>query len=229
MMYWNQEVSPETSDIPDDVVEVSFALQCRQLPVDHAYALSAALAGVMSWISEEPLLAVHSIHVAGSQNGWERPIHGTDSYLHLSRRTRLNIRTPKHRIEDLLGTLPGTRLEVGGCPMKIGEAKVRPLSRETTLLARYVVTEPGQDEETFLARATGGLTDMGVRARKALCGKSTSLETPAGPLHTRSLLLADLRIEESFTLQRLGLGPNRLMGCGVFIPHKGVEAVAKNR
>lgn len=229
MMYWNQEVSPETPTIPDDVVDISFALECRQLPVDHAYALSAALTGVLPWMSEEPLLAVHSIHVAGSQNGWERPAHGTDSYLHLSRRTRLNIRTPGHRIDDLLGALPDARLEVGGCPMRIGEGKVRPLSRETTLLARYVVTEPDQDEETFLSDAVRALAEMGVRARKALCGKSTSLETPAGSLDARSLLLADLRIEESFTLQRLGLGPNRLMGCGVFIPHKGVEAVAKNR
>jgi len=228
-MYWNQEVSPETLPVPDDVSDLLFGLECRQLPVDHAYALGEALRTALPWMSEEPLVAVHSIHVAGSQNGWERPVHGTDSFLLLSRRTRLGIRAPKHRIEDLLAGLPGTRLEVGGCPMTIREGKVRPLSRETTLLARHVVAQPDQDEEDFLAGSARALAEMGIRVRKALCGKSTALETPSGSVHTRSLLLADLDIEESFVLQRLGLGPNRLMGCGVFIPHKGVDAVSKNR
>jgi CRISPR-associated protein Cas6 len=229
MMYWNQESSPETLPVPEDVVDLTFAVECRQLPVDHAYALSEALSRAVPWMAEEPLVAVHSIHVAGSQNGWERPPHGTDNFLHLSRRTRLSIRAPRHRIDDLLGALPGTRLVVGGCPMTIGAGKVRPLSRETTLFARYVVTQPNLGEEDFLASAARALDEMGIPVRKALCGKSTLLETPTGALHTRSLLLADLDVEASFDLQRLGLGPNRLMGCGVFIPHKGVDAVSKNR
>ena len=229
MMYWNKDDSPEAIDVPDDIADLLFAIECRQLPVDHAHALSDALARALPWMAEEPLLAVHTIHVAGSQNGWERPAHGTDSHLLVSRRTRLTIRAPKHRIDQLLKTLPGTRLEVGGDPLLVGAGKVKPLSRETTLFARYVAAAPGEDEETFLANAARALGEIGVRVRKALCGRSTSLETPWGALHTRSLLLADLSVEESFQLQRLGLGPNRLMGCGVFIPHKGVDAVSKGR
>lgn len=228
-MFWNQEVDNETLVVPDDVADVVFAVECRQLPVDHAHALSEALTRVLPWMADEPLLAVHSIHVAGSQNGWERPAHGTENRLLLSRRTRLVIRAPQPRIEDLLTRLPGARIEVDGCPMAIREGKVKPLSRETTLFARYVVSLPGQDEESFLASAAHALGEMGLRVRKAVCGKSTLLNTPRGTVHTRSLLLADLSIEESFLLQRLGLGPSRLMGCGVFIPHKGVDAVAKVR
>ncbi|MGE5154828.1 MAG: type I-MYXAN CRISPR-associated protein Cas6/Cmx6 [Bdellovibrio bacteriovorus] len=228
-MFWNQDVDKEALAVPEDVADVVFTLDCRQLPVDHAHALSEALTRVLPWMSDEPLVAVHTIHVAGSQNGWERPAHGTENRLLLSRRTRLVIRTPQHRIGDLLAQLPGTNLEVGGCPMAIGEGRTKPLSRETTLFARYVVSLPGQDEERFLANAARALGEMGIGVRKALCGKSTPLETPSGPLHTRSLLLADLSLEESFLLQRLGLGPGRLMGCGVFIPHKGVDPVAKAR
>ena len=226
-MYWNQEVSPEALSVPDDIADIVFAIECRQLPVDHAHALSEALARYLPWIADEPLVGVHTIHVAGSQNGWERPAHGTENYLLLSRRTRLSIRAPKHRIDDLLENLRGTRIEVGGCPITIGEGKVKPLSRETTLFSRHVVSLPDQDEETFLANAARALGAMGIRVRKALCGKFTPLDTPGGVLGTRSLLLADLSIEESFLLQRLGLGPNRLMGCGIFIPHKGVAAVSK--
>jgi CRISPR/Cas system CSM-associated protein Csm4 (group 5 of RAMP superfamily) len=40
-------------------------------------------------------------------------------------------------------------------------------------------------------------------------------------------MLADLKPEESLRLQQQGLGPHRLMGCGIFIPHKGIDAVHK--
>lgn len=226
MMYWTQDESPETHAIPDDVADLLFAIECRRLPVDHAYSLSEALARVLPWMGEEPLLAVHSIHVAGSLNGWERPAHGPGAMLLPSRRTRLAIRAPRHRFEELLHDLPGKQLEVSGHPLRIGEGKVKPLSRETTLFSRYMVEGPDPDETAFLANSVRALGELGIRVRKALCGMSTALEVPGGHVQTRSLLLADLTIDESFRLQRLGLGPNRLMGCGVFIPHKGVEAAS---
>ena len=228
-MYWNQEENPDTVVVPDDIVDVLFALDCRELPVDHAYALSDALCQSLPWMRDEPRIAVHAVHVAGSQNGWERPTHGTDSHLLLSRRTKLTIRVPKEHVESLLAALPGTRIEVDGCPLAVGAGKVKALSAETTLFARYVVGDPAQDEDSFLAAAARALAEMGVGMRKALCGRSTALATPQGELHTRSLMLADLTAEESFRLQRQGLGPHRLIGCGVFIPHKGIDAVTKNR
>ncbi len=228
-MFWSQDESPETTTLPEDVVDLMFALDCKRLPVDHAYALSSALAEAVPWIADEPGLAVHEVHVAASQNGWERPAHGTGSHLQLSRRTKLTVRVPAERIEQLLTDLPGTRLELDGCPLCVGPGKVRPLSRETTLFARYVVADPAADEETFLTAAATELRRMGIQVRKALCGRSAALAAPGGEIHTRSLMLADLTQEESFRLQRLGLGPHRLMGCGVFIPHKGIDAVAKTR
>ena len=67
-----------------------------------------------------------------------------------------------------------------------------------------------------------------INIRKALCGKSTPLATAGRPVHTRSLLLADLTPEQSVRLQQMGLGPHRKMGCGIFIPHKGIDAVKKS-
>ena len=46
-----------------------------------------------------------------------------------------------------------------------------------------------------------------------------------GTLFTRALLVADLSPEESVKLQQLGLGKDRLLGCGLFVPHKGIDAV----
>jgi len=227
-MFWQEDNREISFQVPDDMVDVLFSVVCKRLPVDHAYALSAALQQAAPWIAEDASgVAVHTVHVAGSQNGWERPDHGTDQYLILSRRTKLTIRVPKRHTEALMKDLEGETLDVSGCPLTIGPGKIRRLSRETTLLSRYVATAPDATEESFLDWATQALSDQGIRVRKALCGKMTLLTTPGGMLRTRSLMLSDLSPEESVRLQQRGLGPHGRMGCGIFIPHKGIEAVGK--
>ncbi|MDH3609566.1 MAG: hypothetical protein OEQ24_10045 [Gammaproteobacteria bacterium] len=46
-------------------------------------------------------------------------------------------------------------------------------------------------------------------------------------MFTRSLMIDGLKIEESIYLQQRGLGEGRLVGCGLFMPHKGIEAVGE--
>jgi len=227
-MFW-QEDNPETPfQVPDDIVDVLFSVTCKRLPVDHAYALSAALRQAATWIAEDDSgVAVHTVHVAGSQNGWKRPDHGTDQYLILSRRSKLTIRVPRQRTAALLKDLEGKALDVAGCPLTIGPGKIRRLSKETTLFSRYVAAVPDAAEEAFLDWAAHALSDQGIRVRKALCGKMTLLTTPGGMLRTRSLMLSDLAPEESVRLQQQGLGPHCEMGCGIFIPHKGIDPVSK--
>jgi len=227
-MFWQEDDTDTELQTPDDIVDVLFSVDCKRLPVDHAYALFAALQQAAPWIAEiDSGVAVHTVHVAGSQNGWERPEQGPDQHLILSRRTKLTIRAPRERMDVLLEDLQGKTLDVSGCRLRIGAAKIRPLSRETTLLARYVATLPEDTEEEFLDWAVRALKRRGVRVRKALCGKTRLLTTPDGPLRTRSLMLASLSREESVRAQREGLGPHRGMGCGIFIPHKGIDAVGK--
>ncbi|QIK37017.1 type I-MYXAN CRISPR-associated protein Cas6/Cmx6 [Caldichromatium japonicum] len=228
-MFWNEEEVSEPSQAPDAVVDLAFAIACRCLPVDHAYALSNALRPLVPWFDEEPRLGVHSIHVAGSQNGWERPAHSPDNLLMVSRRTKLKIRVPRARADDLIACLTGQRIEVGGQALAIGTAKIQPLSRETTLLARHIAIAPERasstDETAFLATTAQMLQGLGIRIRKALCGKVTLLHTPTGPIPTRALMLAGLTVEESLHLQSEGLGLHRTLGCGIFIPHKGIDPV----
>jgi len=227
-MFWQEDHTEIAFQVPDDVVDVLFSVDCKRLPVDHAYALSAALQQAVPWIAEGTSgIGVHTIHVAGSQNGWERPEHGSSQHLILSRRTRLAIRIPKERIDALVQGLQGKTLDVSGHPLTVGSGKIRSLSKETTLFSRYVVSLPDDTEEAFLGQTARALSNQGVRVRKALCGKTTLLGTPSGVVHARSLLLADLSQEESIRLQQTGLGPRREMGCGIFIPHKGVAAVGK--
>lgn len=223
-MFWQEDDETPTLGVADDIVDVLFALECRSIPVDHAYALSQALLEAAPWL-DAPGCGIHLIHGAGSQNGWERPAHGQDQHLLLSRRTKLNIRVPTAKLNDLRAALEGRTLDVAGTTLGIGRCKPRPLGREGTLFSRYVAGPAGVDEDAFLHWAADALGQMDIRVRKALCGKTTSLATPDGPVETRSLMLADLSQEESLRLQQQGLGPHRAMGCGLFIPHKGIEAV----
>lgn len=233
-MFWHEDPDPVETAAADAVVDVLFALDCRELPVDHAHALSRALLGCVPWLADAPGCGLHTVHVAGSQNGWERPTHGVDQHILLSKRTKLGVRVPAGRVDELTAALQGRRLDIDGCPLGIGAGKPRRLLPEATLLARHVVAptdqqgEPGS-EDAFLTWAAGELTTLGIKVRKALCGKVTPLATPDGPLITRSLLLANLPPDESLRLQQQGLGPGRAMGCGIFIPHKGIEAVGKGR
>jgi CRISPR-associated protein Cas6 len=225
-MFWQDEKRPADYAVPDDVVDLVFSIDCRELPVDHAHSLSTAIRRAAPWIGEEAEIGIHTVHVAGSQNGWERPAHGTDSRLLLSKRTKLTIRVPKHAAERLSRDLCGAVLDVDGCPLKVGDAHTRLLSKQGTLQARYVVAESVDETDAdFLGRMARELGAMGIRVRRALCGRTNLLVTPAGPIATRSLMLADLSPDESVLLQRRGLGPLRQMGCGIFIPHKGIDSV----
>ena len=227
-MFWQEDEDSTETLVPDDVVDMLFALECRSIPVDHAHALAQALLQAAPWLNEADV-GVHSIHVAGSQNGWERPEHGSAQQLHLSRRTKLCIRVPKQFVAELKSALEGQTVDVAGSALRIGVGKQRLLSRDGTLFARYVAAPAGLDEDGFLRWAADELATLGVRVRKALCGKSTSIDSPDGPIETRSLMLADLTQDESIQLQQRGLGPYRQLGCGIFIPHKGIEAVQKTK
>ena len=55
-----------------------------------------------------------------------------------------------------------------------------------------------------------------------LCGRVTRLATPARGYQARSLMLAGLAREGSLRLQQVGLGAERKLGCGLFIPHKDI-------
>ncbi len=225
-MFWNEDDAADARPSPDTIVDILFSIACKRIPVDHAYPLSCALRSALPWVADEPRLAVHSIYGAGSQNGWERPEHGEDTLLMVSRRTKLGIRAPATRADELLSTLPGIRLEVAGHALTLGPGKIKPLSQETTIFARYVAMETdAEPEEHFLAAAARTLEAMDIQIRKALCGKTTRLRGPDGIIQTRSLMLAGLTREESIRLQQRGLGPHRLMGCGIFIPHKGIDSL----
>lgn len=229
-MYWQEDDKPSNFTVPDDIVDLVFDIQCRELPVDHAHDLADAIKAHLPAIEDDDRLGVHSIHLAGSQNGWERPDPKLGQRLILSRRTKLTLRVPKERIQEVEDALAGAELDIAGCALTIGKAKQKKLSSQGTVFSRHVVLEPGEetDENVFLQRIVSHLAARGIRVKKALCGKTAELLGAQGPIRTRSIMIADLSADESIRIQQEGIGPLRHMGCGIFIPHKGIEAVKKS-
>lgn len=220
-MHWEENLPAEEYAVPDTVVDAVFNITCRNLPVDHAYALSQAIQRALPWFADEAGAGLHLVHVAGSGNGWLRP-GDPRALLHLSHRTKLTLRIPKRRTTDA-GALLDQTLDVDGHALRVDTITLRPLSRITTLFSRYVVITAGNDEDSFLKAAADQLGALGIRPRKMLCGLTTPIATPARTLQTCSLMLADLTLGESVLLQQQGLGPERKLGCGLFLPHKDIN------
>lgn len=222
-MHWQiEEDDISQFVVPERVVDLLFTIDCKSLPVDHAYALSTAVQQALPWFADDDITAVHQIHGAQSGNGWERP-EGEDDIIYLSRRTKLVLRLPVERIDDALA-LCGQELDVAGNPMKVLKGSKRLLEVTNSLYSRHVVAEDGEDEDAFMLRTVAELRDMGLKFKKVLCGKEHTLHSPGRTLTTRSLLVADLSFDDAITLQELGIGQKayRKLGCGLFIPHKSV-------
>jgi len=229
-MFWQEDEDKSLPyQTPDDVVDVLFSLRCKQLPLDHAWALQEAIFESLNDTESEAdkiPLAIHHIHVAESSNGWTRPDEAAESLLYPSKRTKLIIRTHKDYL-DALGKLCNSELSIAGFPLGIGKMKTRMLTNSSVVFSRHVVCQHETEEENaFLERNAieiQSLTD--IKCKKMMCGRSHQLDTPDGPVYTRHLMIADLDSEPSIKLQQSGLGTHHSLGCGIFLPHKGIKSL----
>ncbi|WP_428605562.1 type I-MYXAN CRISPR-associated protein Cas6/Cmx6 [Sedimenticola sp.] len=217
-MYWEEERGEEGFTVPEDIIDLQFRISCPTLPVDHAWPLAQAIQQHLPWFLQEPGVGLHLIHCAESGNGWERP-EDQDALLHLSKRTPLTLRLPAEWVEAA-EALVGRTLDIAGHVMQIHSSKPKRLAMTRFLYARYIATDAGLSEEAFIAGSVDELKRRGLRFKKILCGKTHLLQSPEGPIHTRSLLVAELPYEDAIRLQEQGLGPHRTLGCGLFLPQK---------
>ena len=228
-MLWEEDNKKAGFEVDDSVVDLLFNIECRELPVDHIYKLSQAIHEALPDHTEEDV-GIHPVHLAGSQNGWERPDESLGQHLILSKRTKLILRVRKEHQQDIIDKLHNTTVDIDGFEMTIKKPKARKLSKDSTIFSRAIVCseEETEDEMQFLKRMQQELALMGIPIKKALCGKTSQFKTPNGPVLTRSLMLADMKPEDSVKLQQTGIGPHRDMGCGIFLPHKGIDAVGES-
>jgi len=227
-MFWNEEEKPNEYAAPENVIDLSFKVSCKQIKVDHAWALTDALNELLPWFKDDPQSAVHHIYIPQSGNGWIRSDTFNNEVVQLSRRTRLKIRIPVNR-QAAVQTISGKTISIDDNDLTFGQSERHLLSTMTTIVARHVhIPGTDDDEHAFLQNVHTQIKTMGIDARKMLCGKSHHLKTPEGLIKTRSLMIADITPEESITLQENGVGHYYSYGCGIFIPQKGITAVNTN-
>ena len=223
-MYWQEDDKKNDISTSDKVVDLSYKIDCKQIPTCHAWELSQALYQALPWIKGESEVAVHQIHGATSGNGWERPPDG--ELIHLSKRTRMHLRVPSKRVDDAK-ELVGQALDVSGHSVLVGKMTTKLIDPFSTIFARYIVLQKDMDEDAFLQWVADEMNSRGIQARKLLCGMGHEFEANGEIIETRSLMIADLDKLSSVQLQEVGIGLHRHMGCGIFVPHKGIKAVGE--
>lgn len=204
-------VNPEFDDAA--ITEVHFELQGSLLPRDHGYPLFLELSRLLPWLADETLAAVH--HINGAETG-------KDDLLILNRRAKLVIRIPLHREADL-AILSSETIAIGDYKLTIGKGKTKPLTRHSPLYA-HCVTTGSMDEEGFASDIIRILDELKITCR-FICGRRQSITTADGLAYGYSLLLHELPVEQSILVQQRGMGGNRKIGCGIFIPHKSTNAL----
>jgi len=223
-MFWNEDKKTEKFQIPDDVVDLSYIIKCKCLPLEHMHELSDTLFEALPWLENEKLAGIHQIYGAESGNGWERP-KDPNELLYFSRRQKMTLRLPKERIADA-EALVGQTLNVAGRDLEIGKSSIKKLSDLPTTFCRNVMTSESMDEDDFLQWAFDELKQMNIPVRKMMAGKERVVNLPNGvDLVTRSLMVAELKQIESVRLQEKGMGGGRKLGCGLFMPQKDIKAV----
>ena len=196
----------------DTVVEAVFPLEGKALPRDHAQALRNALAEQLPWLHEDVGTGIHPLKL----------VSGPESVALLSQRTRLILRVDANRLNELKA-LCGVELDVSGHALRLGAVHLRALQPLATLYA-YRVAANSADESAFMQAMEAELAALAITGER-VCGKRQSLPVDGLEMTTFSMMLHALVPEQSLRLQQHGLGPHRLLGCGLFVPHKSAAAV----
>ena len=190
-------------------IDLAFRLTGSAVPVDHGYALYAALSRILPEIHATKDIGVQPI----------RGVYSGKGTLHLADFSRLILRLPYEQIQAYL-KLAGKRLAVDDHPLSVGVPEVRTLRPVVRLRARLVTIKGFLQEEEFLAAAKRQLAQLGISGQAHLWTRRT-LRVRDQQIVGFEMGVTQLTAEESLTLQEQGLGGRRKMGCGVFVPWGG--------
>ena len=218
---WEEEEELQLKDT-SRMIDVAFRIECKTLPYDHACDLSNEITKNLPWLLDDQLTGIQTLHGPESGNGWVR---SEKEEIFLSKRTRLILRIPRGDI-DKERELENIEINVLGNNIKIGKSTTKTFLIVRDLISRFVLCDKDETEEEFLLGVKKELLNHGVSIKKAICGKAKSLTINGKSKITRSLMIADLSKENSVLLQDTGVGTGRIYGCGIFLPHKSIDAVS---
>lgn len=220
-MFWQEDIKEEHFTLPDTIQDAVFNIHAKILPIDHAYLLSQALFKYLPWLKQVNA-GVFDISVADG-NGWKQ--NHESGFYYPSKRSKLSIRIPKERLEDV-AILAGKTLDLDDYGIDVVKAlKPKLMSDMPIIFAKHIAYDENASEEVFLQSSFAQLQALGIQPKKMMAGLKRKITTPRGVIHTRSLMVADLRKAESVKLQAIGIGKHRMLGCGLFLPQKSIKSI----
>lgn len=187
-------------------IDLAFRLTGSAVPVDHGYALYAALSRILPDIHTAKDIGVQPI----------RGIYSGNGTLHLADFSRLILRLPDEQIRAYL-KLAGKRVELDEHRLSVGVPEVRTLRSVVRLRARLVTIKGFLQEDEFLAAVNRQLEQLDIKGQVHL-GTRRTFRVRDKQVVGFEMGVTQLTAEESLTLQEQGLGGRRKMGCGVFVP-----------
>lgn len=193
------------TDSSPQMIDAVYDVSAEMVPASYQVALWDALVRHIPALSGDALVGVIPLRTSTSEAGMLLP-----------RRSKLVLRLTTSLAADF-ASLSGQVLDLGSCTLQLGSGKLRKIQAYPTLHAHLVTG--GEDEVTFLEEVTVRLTELGI-AGNLLCGMRNSIQTPDRSIHGYSLVIHDLKPDDSLRLQYTGLGADRRYGCGIFIPYK---------
>ena len=214
-MSWNQWPEQKPEEYTPHMIDLQFDLIGSTAPADSALLLMRALMEVLPWLNEDQGAGIQLLKGAETNSG--------DATVNINRRAKLFLRVPKTRVTDT-EILVGRTLDLAGHPLQVGNFKTRAFTPFSNIYAHFVDTGSA-GEEQFVQDVMRELDGHFQLRCGFICGKQQTLQGPKGVLHGYSLMLHDLPPHKSLRLQDEGMGQNRLLGCGIFIPHKSIAPV----
>jgi CRISPR-associated protein Cas6 len=214
-MTWGSWPEDKPEEYTPLMIDLQFDLIGSTIPSDNAQLLADALLPFLPWLSEHAGSGIQHLKGAETNSG--------DMTLNINRRTKMFVRVPKDRVDDMQ-VLCGKTLDLSGHALQIGNFKTRAFSPFGNIYAHFVDTGTA-GEEQFVQDVMRELDGHFKLRCGFICGKQQTLQSASGPLYGYSLMLHDVPPHKSLQIQDEGLGRNRLLGCGIFIPHKSIAPV----
>ena len=197
-----------------EMIDMVFDLDGGTLPAAYPFVLWEALSRRVPALAQEESVGVLPLRGTGVKEG-----------LLLPRRAKLALRLPVAIAEQTAARLTGQELEIGGRPVRLGAAKMRPIQPFPTIHAQLVAGD--SDEVRFIENINAQLGKMGIQG-SLICGRRRSIGDDRLSMQGYSLVVHDLKADASVHLQFAGLGTGRRFGCGIFVPSKVISGLSED-
>ena len=69
---WQEKTEKRSITEQSEMIDLSFSVDCKELPYDHAYELSSEIINLIPDIMEDKRNAIQTLHGPMSGNGWVR-------------------------------------------------------------------------------------------------------------------------------------------------------------